>query len=278
LRRFYGFSGVHQAPARSCFTQGVLLAAEKYGEGQPLVLLPWFGLDGAVMAAAFEPALRELAGWRRIYLDLPGTGKSRRVEPNSDAVLAAVAGTVGEVCGGGPVTLAGCSYGGYLAAGLARREPRLVSSLLLTCTGARILPADRNLGGLLPVTPEPGWLDSVPAEHHEHFSRAVGKQTRAVASRMAAAFALNGASDAEYLRELRAHGYRLSDEGAPQPGQIPITVVAGRRDWIAGYRDQLALLGDADGDYFLYGDGGHYIPFELPGRFGALARNWLARS
>ncbi len=256
----------------------MLLAAETYGDGRPLVLLPWFGLDGAVMAAAFEPVLHEVPGWRRVYLDLPGTGKSGPVEPTSDAVLAAVADTIAEHCGGGPVALAGCSYGGYLAAGLTRRQPELVGSLLLTCTGARILAGDRNLAGLLPVTPEPGWLDGVPAEQHEHFSRAVGCQTKKVASRLTAAFALNGISDAGYLRELRAHGYQLSDEGASQPARVPVTIVAGRRDWVAGYRDQLALLGDADGDYYLFGDGGHYIPFELPGRFGVLARNWLVRS
>jgi pimeloyl-ACP methyl ester carboxylesterase len=256
----------------------MVLAAAIHGEGHPLVLLPWFGLDGNVMAAAFEPALREVDRWQRIYLDLPGTGKSSRTEANSEAVLRAVAETIDELAGPGPVALAGCSYGGYLAAGLARRRPELISSLLLTCTGARILPGDRNLDGLLPVTPEPGWLDSIPSEHHEHFSRALGCQTRAVASRLATAFALNGASDEDYLRELRAHGYQLLDEGAGQPGQVPVTVIAGRRDWIAGYQDQLALLGEADGDYFLFGDGGHYIPFELTDRFGQILHGWLARN
>jgi pimeloyl-ACP methyl ester carboxylesterase len=229
------------------------------------------------MAAAFEPALKEMAGCRRVYFDLPGTGDSGRVGSDSDAVLAAVAEKVVDVGGGRPVPLIGCSYGGYLAAGMARRRPDLVSALLLVCTGARILPAERNLNGVLPVAPEPGWLDGVPAEHREHFSRAVGCQTRTVADQLAAAFALNGRSDGDYLRELRAHGYQLSDEGASQPGQVPVTVVAGRRDWVAGYQDQLALLGGAQGDYFLFGDGGHYIPFELPDQSGVLVRSWLAQ-
>jgi pimeloyl-ACP methyl ester carboxylesterase len=254
-----------------------MLATRTHGDGQPLVLLPWFGLSGAVMAAAFEPALHEVAGWRRVYVDLPGTGDSGRVGSDSDAVLAAVATKVEDVGSGSPVPLIGCSYGGYLAAGLARQRPDLVRALLLICTGARILPAERNLDGVLPVPAEPGWLDGVPAEHHEHFSRAVGHQTRAVADQLAAAFALNGRSDGDYLRELRAHGYQLSDEGVSQPSRVPVTVVAGRRDWVAGYQDQLALLGGAEGDYFLFGDGGHYIPFELPVQSGVLVRSWLAR-
>jgi pimeloyl-ACP methyl ester carboxylesterase len=99
-----------------------------HGTGRSLVVLPWFGFDHAVMEAAFEPVFAGITGWRRIYVDLPGTGALMPVEPSSDAVLAAVSATVSEIIGGdGSALVAGCSYGGYLAAGLARRTPTLVS-------------------------------------------------------------------------------------------------------------------------------------------------------
>src|SRR6266496_2310740 len=94
----------------SWWTRCVALASRVDGSGRPIVLLPWFGLDGAVMAAAFEPVFAATTGRRRIYLDLPGTGRSSPVAPNSDAVLEAVLDAVGvAVPGGQPFLLAGCS-------------------------------------------------------------------------------------------------------------------------------------------------------------------------
>src|SRR4051794_772310 len=111
----------------------MLLSATVLGSGRPIVLLPGFGLDSAVMAAACEPALvrtepagaEEVTGgpWQRIYLDLPGTGGSVAGEPTSEAVLAAVQETVTDLIGDTPFRLVGHSYGGYLGTGLTRRDP-----------------------------------------------------------------------------------------------------------------------------------------------------------
>jgi pimeloyl-ACP methyl ester carboxylesterase len=252
------------------------LSARRRGDGPPLVLLPWFGLDGAVLAAACEPVLGGVP-YQRVYLDLPGTGRSAPVAPRSDAVAEAVTEAIGALAGPGGVPVLGCSYGGYLAAAVARRAPGLVSRLLLACSGVRIRPADRNLSDVAPPVTEPGWLDGTPAPHHEHFRRAVGWQTRAVADRMAAAFAGNAPADEDYLAELRGSGYPLADEAALADLAAPVTVLAGRRDQIGGFRDQFEFAArcPAGGDYALVDRCGHYLPFEQPARFAALARVWL---
>ena len=85
------------------------------------------------MAAAFEPVFAGAGDLCRIYIDLPGTGDSPPVEPHSDAVLEAVEETIESMIGAAPFLLAGCSYGGYLAAGLARRTPTHIAGLLLVC-------------------------------------------------------------------------------------------------------------------------------------------------
>jgi pimeloyl-ACP methyl ester carboxylesterase len=254
----------------------MVLAAQSYGEGPTVVLLPWFSLSHAAMAAACEPALAR-SGWRRLYLDLPGTGRSAPVEPRSDAVADAVAQTIDALAGPAPVALAGCSYGGYLAAALASRDPDRIRGLLLICSGVRIRPADRDLSGVLPSAPEPGWLDDVPDQLRGHFEVAVGHQTRAVADRMAAAFRLSGQSDERYLAELRATGYQLTGERSISLRPIA-TVLTGRRDRVAGFRDQfeLAAAGRA-ADFVCLDDVGHYLPFEQPDRFAAAALDWLAR-
>lgn len=269
------------------------LAGEVRGTGPPLILLPWFGLDHHVMMAACEPAL-DGSPWRRVYLDLPGTGASAPVAPNSDAVADAVAAAVAGQAGGAPAALAGCSYGGYIACELARRDPGRTAGLLMVGSGMRIRPADRDLSGVLPPDPEPGWLDDVPAQFRAHFARAVGCQTRVVAARLTAAFLSNDPADEAYLSELRSSGYRLSTEAAlpaAGDGRAAITVIAGRRDRVVGYRDHYAFAGalsegagtsgsavsGSAADYIELADVGHYLPFEQPARFRALVLDWLGR-
>jgi pimeloyl-ACP methyl ester carboxylesterase len=253
------------------------LSAQVHGAGPPLVLLPWFGLSGDVMAAACEPALAD-TGWRRLYLDLPGTGKSGAVAAKSDAVADAVAETIEALAGESPVALAGCSYGGYLAAELSRRHPDRVAGLLLICSGIRILPAERDLSGVLPAEPEPGWLDEVPAQFRDHLSVAIGCQTREVGARLAAGFRLNGPTDEPYLRELRATGYQLGSETELSSLTVTATVIVGRRDRIAGFRDQFKMAAGNDAaDYVLLHNVGHYLPFERPREFRTLALDWLSR-
>jgi pimeloyl-ACP methyl ester carboxylesterase len=257
----------------------MVLAVRERGAGRPIVLLPWFGLGGAVTELAFEPAFAEPTGWRRIYVDLPGTGRSAVVASSSDAVLDAVRETVDSVVGTAPYLLAGCSYGGYLAAGLARQDPERVEGLLLVCAGMKIRPADRNLARLVPSTPQPHWLDDVPEPLREHFAHAVGRQSRSVAERVRHAFAVNGPSDEDYLGLLRSTGYRLSDEHAPAVYPGPTTLVAGRRDRVVGYLDIFdALDRYPDAGYHALDGAGHYLPFERPTMFAGLVRDWLTRS
>jgi pimeloyl-ACP methyl ester carboxylesterase len=254
----------------------MVLAVRERGVGRPIVLLPWFGLDGGVTELAFEPAFAEPTGWRRIYVDLPGTGRSAAVTPNSDAVLDAVRDTVESLPS---FLLAGCSYGGHLAAGLAQRDPERVEGLLLVCAGVKIRPADRNLARLVPSTPRPHWLDDVPEALREHFAHGVGRQSRSVARRVLDAFTANAPSDEDYLGLLRSTGYRLSDEHAPAVYGGPATLVAGRRDRIVGYLDTFdALDRYPDASYHVLDDAGHYLPFEQPETFAGLVRDWLTRS
>jgi pimeloyl-ACP methyl ester carboxylesterase len=243
------------------------------------VLLPGFALDAAVMAAGCEPAFarsKSIAG-QRIYLDLPGTGGSLAGEPRSEAVLEAVQATVADLIGATPFLLVGHSYGSYLAAGLARWYPDRVAGLFLISSGLRIRPGDRDLTGVPPSVAEPGWLDEVPDDLHEHFVHGIGHQRKAVAGRVAAAFDRRGPIDDDYLDALRPNGYRLADEDSAACFAGPVTLLSGRRDRIAGYRDAFAALERyPDGTFTALAEAGHYLPFEQPGQFATALLDWLA--
>jgi pimeloyl-ACP methyl ester carboxylesterase len=229
------------------------------------------------MAEAFEPAFAGRPA-RRIYLDLPGTGGSidAGLAPTSDEVLAAVEQTVANLLGDELFDLAGHSYGGYLAAGLARRRPRQVEGLLLICPAVRILK--RNLDQVLASVPDPDWLADIPADLHQHFAQAIGTQTRLVASRLATVLAGRGPMDDEYLDSLQHNGYRLIDEDSAELFGGTVSILVGGRDRIAGHLDQLQALGRyPQGNYAVLAAAGHYLPFEQPEAFADLAIRWWER-
>jgi pimeloyl-ACP methyl ester carboxylesterase len=246
------------------------------GEGQPIVVLPMFRLDGAAMAYAFEPILSGFAGWRRIYVDLPGTGGSAPVAPNSDAVLDAVISATLPADGSPPIRIVGASYGGYLATGFARRFPTRIQGLFLIATGVHINPADRDTTGVLPSHPEEHWLDQVPLGLHEHLTHAVGLQTPEVAARITAALARRSPLSDDYLDALQSHGFPLSDEDDDRTYGGDVLIVAGRQDRIVGYRDQFATLSRyTHANYVAVEGTGHYLAFERPDILRVLARTWL---
>ncbi|WP_067185593.1 alpha/beta fold hydrolase [Microtetraspora niveoalba] len=254
------------------------MTAHVYGDGFPLIGLSWFGLDGAAMAAAVEPALPEATPLQRIYPDLPGCGRTPGGPKDSDGVVDAVLEFLDTRIGSRRFLLAGCSYGGYIAAAVTRRRPEQVAGLMLICSGVKIRPEDRELPEP-PDRPAPeGWLSGVPDDLREHLSLALGDRTGGAAERVAAVLTSSASRDDEYLARLRATGYQLSDEGAPSIYRGPTTVVSGRQDRIAGYADQFRALSSFPyASFSALADAGHYLPFERPDAFRDLVREWLAR-
>jgi pimeloyl-ACP methyl ester carboxylesterase len=228
------------------------------------------------MAEVFEPVFAPASGWMRLYVDLPGTGESPPGEPRSDAVLDAVGHTIDSTLGDQRFVILGWSYGGYLAAGLARRRPRHVAGLMMVCTGFKIRPQDRNLAGVLQSAPDPGWLSEAAPHLHDHFTHAIGCQTADVARRVTAALALNSPADDDYLATLQADGFALSDENAPSSFDGPVSFLAGRRDRVAGYVGLFEALDHFHhASYVAAGQAGHYLPLEEPRLFKETVLSWL---
>lgn len=256
----------------------MLLHIQEHGsDRRPLVVLPPFGSDHTAMAAAIEPVVTESSGWRRLYLDIPGTGDSPiQIPPRSDAVLNAVIATIQTELHGSRFAVLGWSYRGYLAAGVTRRLADQIASLLMVCTSFKIRPQDRDLSGVLESNPHPGWLDHVPSHLREHLSRAVGLQTGEVADRIAAALDVNAPSDEAYLASLREDGFALSDEDAVTPCNAPVFFVVGKRDRVVGYKSLFDSLDNYDyASYTCISSAGHYLPLEQSSLFAAITRCWL---
>lgn len=241
------------------------LHLQTYGSGWALVVLPSFGLDQAATADVMEPVFADLAGWRRLYLDLPGTGASPPGVPRSDAVADEVVATIGAELGDEPFAILGF--------------PRQISGLMMVCACFKIRPEDRDLTGVAAPSPEPRWLTGVPPALHEHLTHAVGRQTAEIAERIAVNLARNSPSDEAYLVTLRGEGFTLSDEGAPTPCDAPVCFLTGHRDRVVGFANLVDALDSYEhASYTILATAGHYLPLEHPAPFASVTQSWLAHA
>ena len=256
------------------------LAFDDLGGTDPaVVLLPMFAMTRTATAAAFRPALAG-SGLRQLYPDLPGHGDSPAgCPPEAEAVLDTMATWI-EQRAGGPVLLAGGSYGGYLAAGIARRRPALVRGLLLVCPGVTIDADSRDLPPAGPAPALPGWLDAVPDTLRGHLDMALGRRTPEVARTVLDAITPLDHGDEAFRRELREGPRRaLPDEDADVTFEGPVAVITGRQDRIVGYADQFrAMRHYPHGSFTVIDEAGHYLPYEQPEALKATVDEWLRRA
>ena len=128
---------------------------ESFGSGRPIVFLPGWGWNNGEDQATHEPVFADRSGWRRVYVDPPGTNH-RPGDPSildQDGMLDAIVEAIEDALGGGRTrfALAGTSAGGLHARGLIKRDPGRILGLLLRVPGviadraARTLPTDEYL-------------------------------------------------------------------------------------------------------------------------------------
>ena len=111
-----------------CNLKNITVHYEVFGEGRPIVMLHGWDSDHRQAVDHFEPVFSQRDGWRRIYPDLPGMGKTRGEDwiTSSDDMLDVMTQFVDGVIPGQRFALASISYGSYLARGLAHRRAAIL--------------------------------------------------------------------------------------------------------------------------------------------------------
>lgn len=248
----------------------VLMHYVDHGGGVPLVALHGAGVDHSEIEAAIE-ALSPRPGFRRIYPDLPGMGRSTagHLGSNND-VVAVIAGFI-EQLQAGPVLLLGHSYGAYVARGVAAQRPDLVLGLALLCPvaeGSRKVPAHHV------VRQDADAYKELEAGQRQGFDEYFVVRTAATARRYRD-FVVPGGALVDDPGLGRIFSDWTVDVGQHTfPG--PVLIAAGQQDSIVGYADAMELLGDYPHATLAVVDGaGHALMHERPELLAALLGDWL---
>jgi pimeloyl-ACP methyl ester carboxylesterase len=265
------------------------------GEGLPFLALHGYTLDHRMTAGAFEPLFatsRRAGRFRRLYPDLPFMGESEDLaeESGSDAILEALLGFIAELTPSGPLLIAGQSYGGYLARGLARalaREPgERVAGLFFLCPMVVAAAADRDRPPAGLLFEEAGWDREASEDERAEFGDCAVIKSRAAFERFRAEL-LPGIALArrERLERLQAGRYAFSFDsmgrgGEPfdPPFERPVSFFLGRQDSSVGWRDALRLAERYPrASYHVVDGAGHNAQLEAPCLFGAAFAAWLEK-
>jgi len=108
---------------------------EEYGKGKPVLCIHGYMVDHRMMKNCFEPVFKSLKGYRRIYIDLPGMGRtpaSNYIKTAYDT-LELLIEFINLTIPNENVLLAGESFGGHLSLGLINKIPDKIDGVFLLC-------------------------------------------------------------------------------------------------------------------------------------------------
>lgn len=252
------------------------------GEGTPIVLIHGWSADHRYLVADLEPVFARRAGWRRIYLDLPGHGRTPAPPwlESQDQMLSIVSDFVDAVLPDRPFAIVGSSYGGHTALGLMRQLPERV---LGACLIVPDLPAPDGSRSPEPVTvvhPDPASLGQLAPDELWMLEGLVTHERWMVEELRAHDMPAYRQADYEFLRRLDDRYQATGVAGRPGPAfNRPSLILTGRQDATTGFRAAWRLVDELPRASLAVLDlAGHQLGrIERPAAFHALVADWLER-
>jgi pimeloyl-ACP methyl ester carboxylesterase len=240
------------------------------GEGSPVLALHGAGVDHRELMACLDPVFDALTGYRRIYPDLPGMGRTPAPEAirSADDVLDVLLEFIDGVIGDQPLLLVGHSAGGYYARAIAGQRPEQVAGLALLCpllAGSHDVPEHAVVyaSGDMGNAEFRDYFTVQTAETLDRYERYVEPAARL--------------ADESALARI-GERWELRTRQEPAAYQRPTLVMTGRQDSTVGYATARDLLERYPRATFAVLDrAGHALPHEQPELLRALVTEWLAR-
>jgi pimeloyl-ACP methyl ester carboxylesterase len=266
-----------------CKLEDISVHYELHGDGRPMVSLHGFWLDHHSLTGCMEPIFERRDGWKRLYPDLPGMGKtpSKGWITNSDQMLDVMLAFIDKLMPNQHFVLAGESYGGYLARGIVQHRSELVDGLLLICPMVIADSADRTLPPHTVLVKNPTVMSTLNPEEREEFESIAVVQSQRIWERTRDEFNVGVAqADEPFLSTLQEDGYQFSFDvdASPAEFQKPTLILMGRQDAAVGYRDAWELVEKYPrGTFAVLDKAGHLLHLEQESLFNSLVCEWLDR-
>ena len=251
-------------------------------DGLPLVMIHGFPADHHICLFTMEPAFHERKGWWRVYVDLPGTGRSPAVEriDTHDKLLQALLGFIDHVLPGRRFAVGGFSWGGYWSRAIAHEWAGRVIGQVLIAPDMHTANDEKYWPRHVTLAEDPALLAGLDPNLARDFRSVAVVQTRELLDVLQRGILEPAAraNQAFFDRLWRDPGLSFHPDDLPAPFAAPTLIVTGRQDSMAGYHEAGQILDRyLRATYAVLDRAGHGLAFEQRGLFNALVGEWLDR-
>jgi pimeloyl-ACP methyl ester carboxylesterase len=273
----------------TCALNGIDVAYEEFGAGRPILFLHGWSLDHEYEVADFEPIFADRPGWRRLYLNLPGHGRTPGTErvQNADDILQVVLEFADVITPGQRLAVVGTSAGALPARGVVYRRPEQVCGLLIRLPMIIADDGKRSLPGPAVLVEDDAFMASLSEEDREMYGDILVQKASFLEplKRYMERYIWPGQArgDAAFLDAIRQnperYGLSFDVDDLPQPFEGPSLFLAGRQDTTVGYRDAWRIIeGYPRASFAILDRAGHSpTTAQQEKLFKALVHEWLDR-
>jgi len=267
-----------------CKLENISINYEVVGSGKPIIMIHGYHVDHRLMTGCMEPVFNNRNEYKRIYIDLPGMGKTKGENwiVNSDVMLNVVIDFIENIIPNENFLLAGESYGGYLARGIVHRIANRVDGLFLLCPGIIMDYEKRNIPTHIILESDDKLLSQLDPSDAEGFKSMQVVQSKKNWNRYRDEI-LSGIrlADKEFLIHLHEENggaFSFDVDKLKEKYNKPTLILLGRQDSSVGYKDAYSILENYPRAAFAVLDkAGHNLQIEQEELFNSLVTEWIER-
>lgn len=267
-----------------CKLTGIDVNYEVIGSGKPILLLHGYHVDHRLMSGCMEPVFQKLEGYKRIYIDLPGMGKTKGEQwiVNSDCMLNVVLDFINEIIPTERFLLAGESYGGYLARGILHKMADRIDGLFLLCPAITMDEKERDTPPHTVLMRNEALLSQLEQSEAEGFDLFQVIQSEKIWHRYRDEV-LSGVklADNDFLQRILDENngsFSFNPNDFKEIYGRPVLILLGRQDWCVGYKNAWNILDNYPRAAFAVLDSaGHNLQLEQEELFHSFVTEWLTR-
>ena len=236
------------------------------------------------MKGCMEPIFNSESDYKRIYVDLPGMGRSSSADwiTNADIMLEVLISFIEKVIPNENFLLAGESYGGYLSRGILHKIPDRIDGLLLICPVIIANNKKRNIAQHAVIVKDDRLLSDLSPEDAEDFSSSTVIQSKRIYERYKNEIIAGiKIADIKFLKNYKENGYEFSFnvDKAVEKFDKPTLIVVGKQDSCVGYKDAWNVFENFPRATFAVLDSaGHNLQIEQEQLFSSLVSEWVMRT
>lgn len=253
---------------------------EEVGDGTPFLLIHGWAIDHKFLMASLEPVFEECPKhYRRIYVDIPGMGRSKPgFVKNGDGIIEVLQAFINDRIPEEQIYVGGNSFGSEVTRALCAKIPDRVLGMLLMApsTGLNgrkpvnggVYYRDEEFLSTLSDAEAAGYSSmcaNLTSEGYERYKREVLDSVR-----------IN--ENNEFLKKTLKGKFSFDINSCFRKKKYdrPVLILTGKYDTAVGYEDQFEWMSLYRGASYACMDGaGHNLSVDRPEFFRAIILGWL---